>query len=146
MSKPLLNEQFPKASHFASWALSKAHETMDALEDEETGELYQSYTKVWQGTLKSKGAPIVNEIGAGRIYLVNEPLHQVWIENRAKHVGDFGSLAVGETLFKVAKCCRCQEDLFDIESAKFGACEDCQDLAGSDPEAVLEEFISGQWG
>jgi hypothetical protein len=107
----IANEHYPIASRFVNWALSKALERMEVVEYE--GKLYHSYVKVWQGNIKRKATSIINEIGTGTIFLKNTPMHQVWIENTAKHVNEYGRLAVSETLFKEAVCCRCKGELFD---------------------------------
>jgi hypothetical protein len=140
----IANEHYPIASRFVNWALSKALERMEVVEYE--GKLYHSYVKVWQGNIKRKATSIINEIGTGTIFLKNTPMHQVWIENTAKHVNEYGRLAVSETLFKEAVCCRCKGELFDSASAELAACEDCLDDMDSDPEALLSEWVAGKWG
>ena len=140
----MLNNQFPKASQFTTWALKRAPEKMDAVEYE--GRQYFEVTKVFSCNIGKRAAPIYSEIGTHRVYLVNTELHQVWIEKLGCYVSDYGRLRVGEARFELATCCRCKEELDERESALLGACEDCIDDAGTDPEALLAEFSRGEWG
>jgi len=135
---------YPKASKFSAWALKKAPQKMCVVEYE--GKQYQEFTKLFSCNLGKKATGIYNEIGTGRVYLVNDELHQVWIEKVGCYVSDFGKIRVGEVIFKLATCCRCQTELDDPKSALFGACEDCIAEVESDPETLLEEFSRGEWG
>lgn len=140
----MLNVQFPKSSSFTAWALERAPQKMDVIEYE--GQQYQEFTKVFTCNIGKKAASIYAEIGTQRVYLINTEFHQVWIEKLGCYISDYGRMRVGEARFELAACCRCHEVLGERESALMGACEDCIDLASTDPESLLEEFSKGAWG
>lgn len=140
----MLNDQFTKASKFTAWALGRAPQKMDVLDYE--GRQYFEFTKVLSCNIGKRAAPIYAEIGTSRVYLVNEDLHQVWIEKVGCYTSDYGKLRVGEVRFVVAACCRCKVELDERENALLGACEDCICDANTDPEEILKEFGKGEWG
>lgn len=98
------------------------------------------------GNIGSKASSVYGEVGNGRLYLLNDDFRQVWIENAAKYVTEYGAIKVGEVVFTVAKCGRCNEVLDDEESAQVNACEDCITAVREDPEREIEAWCNGEWG
>lgn len=100
MDEPLFNPLFPKSSKLARWALSRAKETVLGDPIEYEGSLYVANSRIFKGAIGSKLAPILQEIGVGRVFLVNEELRQVWIEKLGHYVSDYGRFAVGEVRYE----------------------------------------------
>lgn len=145
----IFNDRYPKASKFVEWALGSKSVKVTHDSTQYQGKQYQVVMKSWSGNIGKRAAAIYKELGATRVYLVNTELHQVWIESGARYVSEYGQIRVGEVVFseveEFSACCRCKTELTDNASRRLGSCEDCINDVMSDPEAVLREFVSGEW-
>jgi hypothetical protein len=141
----MINDKYPRASSFVQWALERSKATFDPNPVAYEGRYYQVTFRAWSGNIGNKAASIYREVGNGRVHLVNDELRQLWVENSARYSSEYGALSVGEALYKLARCGRCNEVLDDENSAKVNSCEDCITAVMEDPDAELDAWCRGEW-